>query len=245
MRLAVVSDVHGNLTALEAVAADIRDRGVDCVVHGGDLALMGPRPAEVIDRIRELGWAGVVGNTDELLWRPDEQARQGERAPRLITLLRWLFEAYAPDTCERIGDERLAWLRRLPSELRVGDVAIVHASPGDLWRAPMPDAGDHELEAVYAPLGEAVSVYGHIHRAFSRDMERLVVANAGSAGMPWDGDGRAAYLLVDDGRLDVTRIAYDVEAEARELHTSGHPDAERLGEMRRLGRFVRPSPFPQ
>lgn len=65
MRLAVVTDVHGNLTALETIVADIRRRAVDRVVHGGDLALMGRRPAEVIDRICELGWQGVLGNTDE------------------------------------------------------------------------------------------------------------------------------------------------------------------------------------
>src|SRR5580658_1641122 len=96
MRFAVVSDIHGNLTALEAVIEDIAGRGVDRVAHGGDLVLMGPRPTEVIDRIRELGWPGVVGNTDELLWRPAEHARQRDRAPRLQTLLRWLFDAYAP-----------------------------------------------------------------------------------------------------------------------------------------------------
>ena len=71
--MAVVTDVHRNLTALEAIIADLRLRAVDCVVHGnGDLALVGPRPADVIDRIQELGWPGVVGNTDELLWRPED-----------------------------------------------------------------------------------------------------------------------------------------------------------------------------
>ena len=60
MRFALVSDIHGNLSALEAVVADIRRRGVELVLHGGDLALMGPRPAEVVDRIAELGWAGLL-----------------------------------------------------------------------------------------------------------------------------------------------------------------------------------------
>jgi 3',5'-cyclic AMP phosphodiesterase CpdA len=81
MRIALVSDVHGNLTALEAVIADIDRRGPDAVVHGGDLVLMGPEPAQVVDRVRELGWPGVVGNTDELLWHPDERERQEQRAP--------------------------------------------------------------------------------------------------------------------------------------------------------------------
>lgn len=243
VRLAVVTDVHGNLTALEAIIADLRRRAVDQVVHGGDLALMGPRPAEVIDRIRELGWPGVLGNTDELLWRPEEQARQRDRAPQLTTLLRWLFEAYAPDTRERLGEERLAWLREQPTELRIDDAAIVHAAPGELWRAPMPDADDQELEATYRPLRAGTVVYGHIHRPFTRTVSATVIANAGSAGMPWDGDNRASYLLIDHGQAEVIRVAYDIDAEARELLARGHPDADRLGEMRRQGRFIAPNPF--
>ena len=81
MRVAIVSDVHGNLTALDAVVADVERRAPDVVLHGGDLALMGAQPAAVIDRVRELGWPGVVGNTDEALWRGEEQARQEKLAP--------------------------------------------------------------------------------------------------------------------------------------------------------------------
>ncbi len=244
MRLAVVSDIHGNLAALEAVIEDIGGRGVDRVVHGGDLVLMGPRPGEVIDRIRELGWPGVVGNTDELLWRPEEHARQRNRAPRLQTLLRWLFDGYAPYALEQIGEDRLAWLHDLPAELRIDGIAIVHAAPGDLWRAPMPDASDRDLDATYRSLGTSTVAYGHIHRPFTRAIGDLVVANAGSAGMPWDHDTRASYLLVEDGRVDVIRVAYDIDAEARELQSRAHPDSERLIEMRRVGRFIAPNPFP-
>src|SRR3989442_1186017 len=101
MRLAIVSDIHGNLTALDAVVADIERRGVDRVIHGGDLALAGSQPAEVIDRVRELGWDGIVGNTDELLWRPQERVVQERNAPKLRNLLRVLFEEYAPGTRAR------------------------------------------------------------------------------------------------------------------------------------------------
>ena len=71
MRVAVVSDIHGNLTALEAVLADVREQAPDLVLHGGDLSDSGSSPAEVIDRIRDLGWQGVMGNTDEMLVRPE------------------------------------------------------------------------------------------------------------------------------------------------------------------------------
>jgi diadenosine tetraphosphatase ApaH/serine/threonine PP2A family protein phosphatase len=203
---------------------------------------MGPRPADVVDRIRELGWPGVVGNTDELLWRVDEHARQLERAPALAALLALLFDAYAPDTRERLGEERLTWLRSLPAEYRVAGLSVVHAQPGDLWRAPMPNATDGELWATYGSLGADRVAYGHIHRPFVRALEGITIANAGSVGMPWDDDPRAAYLLIDDGVAELIRVEYDVEAETRAMLAAGHPDAERLVEMLRRGRFIKPRP---
>jgi predicted phosphodiesterase len=246
MRVALVCDVHGNLTALEAVVADLRRRSVDLVLQGGDLALMGPRPAEVVDRIRELGWPGVVGNTDELLWRPEQHEQQLQRAPRLARLLELIFAWYAPDTRERLGEARISWLRGLPTERRAEGLAVVHAQPNDLWRAPMPDAGDQELSTAYAGLGCARVGYGHIHRPFVRTLDGLTVANAGSVGLPWDGDPRAAYLLLDDGVATIMRVEYDVEQEVRALRESRHPDSERLAQMRRTGRFIAPeAPPPQ
>ena len=240
MRVALVSDVHGNLTALEAVVADVERRGVDLVVQGGDLALMGARPAEVVDRVRELGWAGVVGNTDEVLWRPEEHERQLERAPALAPLFDLIFGTYAPDTRDRLGDERVRWLQDLPAEHRTAELTVVHAQPGDLWRAPMPDASDDDLTKAYASLAADRVGYGHIHRPFVRELDGLTVANAGSVGLPWDHDPRASYLLIDDGLPTTVRVEYDVEQEARALHDLDHPDADRLAEMLRTGRFVRP-----
>jgi putative phosphoesterase len=241
MRVAIVSDVHGNLTAFDAVLADIQRRPPDFVLHGGDLALMGAQPAEVIDRVRELGWPGVVGNTDEVLWRPQEQARQEELAPQLAGLLRLIFNQYAPATLELLGEERVTWLRGLPAQQRLRDLVLVHAVPGDLWRAPMPDAQDDELSAIYEPLDAATAVYGHVHRPYTRTLTQLTVANSGSVGMPWDGDPRASYLLMEDGRPHLVRVEYDVEREAAQLLGSGYPDAPRLVEMRRRGVFVRPA----
>lgn len=241
MRTAIVSDIHGNLTAFDAVVGDIEREQPDKVLHGGDLALMGARPAEVIDRVRELSWSGVVGNTDAALWRPDEQARLEGLAPTLGALLKLIFERYVPATLEMIGDERLQWLQQLPAEHRARELVLVHAAPGDLWRAPAPDAEDAELSAVYAPLHAPAAIYGHIHRPYTRCPEPgLTVANSGSVGMPWDGDPRASYLLVEDGRVRVVRVEYDVEREASLLMRSSYPDAARLAEMRRLGQFLRP-----
>lgn len=241
MRVAILSDIHGNLTALDAVVADIRRQSPDQVLHGGDLVLMGAEPAKVVDRIHELGWPGVLGNTDELLWRAEEQARQEALAPKLKEQLRLMFQDYAPATHELLGEERVSWLRDLPLEARVDDLAVVHAAPGELWRAPMPTVEDDELSLMYGPLEAETAVYGHIHRPFVRSLDEMTVANSGSVGMPWDGDPRASYVLVDDGVPRLVRVAYDVEREAAVMRRSGYPDAARLIEMRRRGRFVQPS----
>jgi predicted phosphodiesterase len=108
----------------------------------------------------------------------------------------------------------------------------------------MPDATDSDLDATFRPLGASTVAYGHIHRSFTRAVGDLVVANAGSAGMPWDGDARASYLLVEDDRVEPIRVDYDIDAEAREFQARAHPDSERLVEMRRVGRFIAPNPWP-
>jgi putative phosphoesterase len=239
VRIAVISDIHGNLTALDAVLADLESRRPDLVLHGGDLALGGCRPAEAIDRIRELGSRGVVGNADELLWRPELQAVQARRAPKLAPLLSQLFEEYAPVTRRMIGRARLEWLRALPNERREGGLVLLHASPDDLWRAPLPDADDDELLSTYRSYGAALVVYGHIHRPYVRRVgEQLVIANSGSVGSPYDGDPRASYLLIDDGVAQIVRVDYDLERETSLLLSSEYPDAARLAESRRRGEFV-------
>lgn len=223
MKLAIVADVHGNLAALEAVVADLAGVRPDVVVHGGDLALNGPRPAEVVDRIRELGWPGIVGNTDLALW--DLPAA----APRP-------FSVMAPATRALLGEERVAWMRTLPMAWRDDDrVALVHAVPGDTWRSVPPDAGDDDLRATYGPLGAALAVYCHIHRPYVRRMDGLTVANTGSVGLPFDGDPRASYLLVEDGVPAVRRVAYDIERQVADVERSGYPTARWLVDQARTG----------
>ena len=239
MRLAIVSDIHGNLTALEAVIADLKTASPDVVVQGGDLVVGGHRPAEVVDRIRELGWAGVVGNTDEVLWAPEQFDQQVKRAPKLRELLEILFHDFAA-TRDLLEDEHLRWLRALPREWRNQDLLLMHASPGDLWQAPMPDCEQPQLLATYGGAGTAIVVYGHIHRPYVRQVSGLVVANSGSVGMPYDGDPRASYLLVEDGNVTLRRVAYDVEAEIKLLASSGYPRAAWLSEIRRHGKYVPP-----
>lgn len=240
MRVAVVSDIHGNCTALEAVIADLNSVGADLVVHGGDLLGAGARQPEVIDRIRELGWPGVVGNADEMLWDPDLVARH-LAAPSYQRMRDIVFEHIAA-TVHSIGDERLAWLRALPVRWSARDLTVVHAGPDDVWRSPSAKASDEELANTYGPLGSPRVVYGHIHHAFVRRLPSLTVANAGSVSLSYDGDPRAAYALVDDGEVTIRRVEYDIEREVRDLLDIEYPFASWVADMLRSGTFVPPPP---
>jgi len=228
MRIAIVSDVHGNLTALEAVLADLRQTAPDLVLHGGDLADSGASPAEVVDRIRALGWQGVAGNGEQMLFAPQTLQDFAAKSPALEPLFAVIAEVAAA-TREALGEDRIAWLGGLPLVQMHPSFALVHASPGDPWRAPQPEATDAELVAVYAPLDRPIAVYGHVHRAYVRGIgEGMTVANSGSVSLSFDGDPRAAYLLLDDGAATIRRVEYDLDHELALLAGSGLPHADWL-----------------
>jgi predicted phosphodiesterase len=225
MRVAIVSDVHGNRTAFGAVLEDLRETSPDLILHGGDLAASGASPAEIVDRVRDLGWQGVAGNVDEMLWRPESLAEFAGHMPQLQTMWDAIREMAAA-TCEALGEERLAWLRGLPCVQVRGPMALVHASPESLWRAPAPEASDAELESVYGPLGKPIAVYGHIHRPYIRNVSGMIVANTGSVSLSYDGDRRAAYLLLDDSTPTIRRVEYDLDKELTILSGCGLPHAD-------------------
>ena len=230
MRIAVLSDIHGNRTAFKAVLGDLKRTSPDLILHGGDLADAGANASEIVDQIRDLGWHGVVGNTDEMLFRPlslEEFASQSSAPPSLWAAVR----ETAAWTRTMLGEERLAWLGTLPHVQIQGPLALVHASPESSWRAPAPEASDGELESVYAPLGKPIAVYGHIHRPYIRklpntEIRDCLVINTGSVSLSYDGDCRASYLLLDGHSASIRRVEYDLEKELKALSTCGMPHAD-------------------
>ena len=237
MRIAVVSDIHANLTALNAVIADLRKSGADFVVHGGDLMSGGPRPAKVIDRIREMNWPGVYGNTDEMLWMP-HRVSETLQAPHLHRIREFVLTHTIPATLSIIGDERLAWLRTLPRRWSEGDVSVIHAVPDDVWPIVSANASDEELGRVYGVLQSKRVVYGHIHQPFVRRLPTLTVVNSGAVSLSYDGDPRAAYALIDDEHVEIRRVEYDVEEEIQLLLASKDPFAESTADTLRTGRYA-------
>ena len=225
MRLAIVSDIHGNLPALEAVVADLEQTRPDAVVLGGDLALGGPHPVEVVARLRELGWPSVRGNTDEAL----DERRLPENARTAF-----LMQA-AARTREMLDPESVEWLTELPMDWRGGGLAVMHATPGDCWAIVMHDAPDEKLHEVYGALGTPVGVYGHTHHAYVRRLDGLTVANSGSVSLSLDGDTRACYAIVEDGRVEHRRVEYDLESVAADFQRIGYPNADRYVQWLRTG----------
>jgi predicted phosphodiesterase len=234
MRTAILSDIHGNLTAFEAVLADIRRQSPDLVLHGGDLADGGSSPIEIVDRLRHLGWQGVMGNTDEMLVRPeslDDFASQSSAPPALWETLGQIAAA----TRSTLGDERLAWLRGLPRIKTEETFALLHATPESCWRAPAAETPDAELEAIYGSLHQRVVVFGHTHRPFLRNLAgqpRLLI-NTGSVGLPYDGDPRASYLVLEGNNPSIRRVEYDFEQELKRLSSCGLPGAAWIARMLR------------
>jgi predicted phosphodiesterase len=237
MRIAVLSDIHGNLTALEAVLSDLRHQSPDLIYHGGDLADAGSSPVEVFDRIRDLGWPGVFGNTDEMLFRPaalEEFAAQSKAPPALWDAVREIAAA----TRDALGPERLAWLDDLGAGINVGDdgsATLLHASGSSCWQAPSIDASEDDLLAAF-DFGIEIIIYGHTHipgvHRTSISCPRLVI-NTGSVGLPYDGDPRASYLILDNGQPTIRRVAYDIERELKLLAASGLPGTAWTAKMLR------------
>lgn len=223
-RIAILSDIHGNLNAFEAVLADLKKTSPDLVLHGGDLADGGSTPAAIVDRIRELGWQGVLGNTDEMLFRPEALDAFSAGKPELRSLFD-VVRQMATATREELGDRRLAWLSALPAIQQAGEMVLLHASPESVWQAPGPEAEEEMLDEVYRSINSKVVVYGHIHHAFLRMVNGRTYINSGSVGLPYDGDPRASYVLIDGNKAQIQRVEYDIHREIAALRrrsSAGH-----------------------
>lgn len=230
MRIAVVSDVHANLPALDAVLAHAGS--VDAVWHLGDIVGYGPDPDGVVDRLRAIGAVGVCGNHDRAAcggigleqFNPD---------PR--TAMEW--------TRRMISAATIEWLGVLPERRSLGDFTLVHGSAVDpTWEyVTSPSEARDSLAATATAHG--LSGHTHVPAAFEArggqvvrrdvapgvslglDGERLLL-NPGSVGQPRDRDPRASYLLLDLAAHTATwnRVPYDIEAVRDHMRAVGLPD---------------------
>jgi predicted phosphodiesterase len=223
--VAALYDVHGNLPALEAVLGDSAFARADTVVVGGDVAA-GPMPAEVLDRLAalELPVRWVRGNADR------EVVAHFDRGDDDHTI-------YGPDapaqradafTAGRITRAHRDLLAAFEDVVRLDGALYCHGSPrsdDEIITAVTPQA---RLEPMLAGVRDALVVCGHTHHQFELRAGAQRVVNAGSVGMPYEGERGAYWLLVADGEPELRRTEYDVDAALPALRASGFPDVDDL-----------------
>lgn len=240
MRIAIVSDIHGNLSAFEAVIADIKTQSPDAVYHLGDIAAGGPRPAEVVDLLQSLGWTGVYGNVDEMLWNQDILQAAIFAAPERAKLREILINQISYATNALLGKGRLDFLRTLPIAYTTPELCLCHASPDNVWASPRAEDGDEVFEKFFGKVGKPTAVFAHIHKPLVRKLKKVTVINTGSLSMSYDGDWRSSYLLLDNGLPHHRRVEYDREKEEKLILESKLPHREWMAKMLAAGTYTEP-----
>ncbi|MEA2673161.1 MAG: hypothetical protein QOI92_353 [Chloroflexota bacterium] len=252
-RIAVLSDVHGNLLALEAVRKALKKEKPDVVLVAGDLVMNGPEPGATVDALRAMEADGAIvvqGNTDVAVADADYAAA-----------FPWLLEYGIPDSMrsaaewahDALDDEHLAWLRRLPAErrVRIGDdlVLVTHASPGSQTQGFDQGLDPSTTTERMSRTDARVICCGHTHMPEVREFGWKVIVNAGSAGYVFDGDPTASWALVtindaadDDGTTvtsEIKRAEFDVLAVSNAISARGLPGDVYRAATVRTGKLVR------
>ena len=232
--VAVITDIHANLPALEAALARIHGLGIERVHCGGDLVGYGPHPNEVCALVQQRAIPTIYGNYDYAIARDLEDCGCAYITPHD----RELGQQSVAWTLEHTDEASKDFMRELAFDLRfdVGgvDVHLVHGSPRKINEYLFEDKPASLYERLAAAEQARVLVFGHTHKPWIREHEGVLFVNCGSVGKPKDGDPRAAFavLELEDGEVHATieRVAYDADAVAREVAAAGLPDeyAEKL-----------------
>jgi putative phosphoesterase len=245
MRIAVLSDVHANLPALQSVLADIEAADVDARYGLGDLVGYGPWPNEVLERLAAEGFPIVMGNYDDgTAFDRDECGC-----------------AYTTAIEQALGDRSFAWtkahvsaanrdwLRTLRPPVRFEAdglrLLLVHGSPRRMNEYLYEDRAEATFARIAAGADADVIVCGHTHRPYDKTVAGVRFINAGSAGKPKDGDPRACWALIETGpgglTVEFRRVAYDVERVAQAICASGLP-AEFADQLLEARGYLAPGP---
>ncbi len=225
--VAVITDIHGNLPALEAALARIEELGIEDVHCGGDLVGYGPHPNEVCALLEERGIPTIYGNYDYAIGRDLEDCGCAYRGPHD----RELGEQSIAWTLEHTDERSKAFMRALPFDLRfeLGGkrVRLVHGSPRKVNEYLFEDKPARTFERIAAGADCDVLVFGHTHQPWIHEYGGVLFVNCGSVGKPKDGDPRGAFAVLKGDAEGVSarieRVGYDARSVAREVAAAGLP----------------------
>jgi predicted phosphodiesterase len=251
MRIALISDIHGNIIALDAVLSDARAQGVEQFWFIGDLCAIGPEPAAALDRVASLRRVNVTrGNTDRYVVTgegpPPDLATVGTQ-PALIPVYAEIAASFAWTRGYLTASRWLDWLGRLPLEMRLtapggARILAVHAAPGtDDGEGVHPGRSNADLATMFGGCAADIVFVGHTHEPMVRRLTDVLIVNLGSVSNPRAPDLRASYVVLELTSSEVTfelrRVAYDHQSFMEAVRRSRHPSAEfilshQLGEER-------------
>src|SRR5271165_2232875 len=226
--VAVITDIHGNLPALEATLARIEELEIERIFCGGDLVGYGPHPNEVCTLVQERAIPTIYGNYDYAIGREQEDCgcayiTQHDRDLGRLSVA-W--------TLAHTDEAAKAFMRELPFDLHfeLADlpVHLVHGSPRKVNEYLFEDKPARLYERLAAAERDPVLVFGHTHKPWIHTYGEVLFINCGSVGKPKDGDPRAAFALLEldaNGRVQasIERIPYDAQAVARQVEAAGLP----------------------
>lgn len=238
MRIAFISDIHGNAIALESVLKDIKTKSIDKIIVLGDICFRGPEPKRSLDLVRSLNTEVIKGNADEWLVRGIKQGEVPDVALASMSLeQQW--------TVNQLSNQDLEYLDSLPLSLTCNlndkiKISAFHATPDSLFESVNPNDNDEKILTKLMERNLAdIYLYGHIHLPFVRFINGKCVANTGSVGLPFDGLNHASYLIVEginnQFNIGIQRVKYDVKKVEKQLIESNYPNLDIVVNMINTG----------
>jgi predicted phosphodiesterase len=221
VRIAALYDIHGNLPALEAVLADVRDAKPDAIVIGGDV-VPGPMPRECLHLLRslEIPMHCIQGNGERVTLSQRRRIEPTEVPEAFREVIRW--------NAEQLTEQDAKWIASWPKMLSLRDVLFCHASPRsdiDVFTRKTPE---EKIAPLFEPVRERTVLCGHTHMQYDRMVGRTRVVNAGSVGMSFQGPG-AFWLMLGDS-VELRRTEYDLVSAAKRVRATSYPQAEMFAE---------------
>ncbi|WP_182199714.1 metallophosphoesterase family protein [Paraliobacillus salinarum] len=238
MKIAVISDIHGNAVALDAVLTDIREKDVDHIVVLGDIAYRGPEPQRSIELVRSLDATVIKGNADEWIVRG---VNQGEVPDQVLNLMNqerdWAvrhLDQASIDYLENLSST-LAWNKNKM------DIYAFHATPTSLFDVVLPDVTVDTIKEKFIDNYDAdIYLYGHIHLPYIRQVEGKTIIDTGSVGLPFDGIPKASYAMIElsDHNIStsIERVNYNIEKTIQAYETGNYPNTEMMTKILRTAR---------
>lgn len=230
MKMAFISDIHGNAIALDAVLNDLHQKEVDKIYVLGDICYRGPEPKRSLELVKSLHTEVIKGNADEWVVRG---VREGEVPDKVLEMMnkerQW--------TVGKLDQADIDYLAGLQTQLNLDvdgiGISAFHATPASLFEIVLPSADDETIESSLMKSTEAnIYIYAHIHRPYIRSIDGKVVMNIGSVGLPFDGLPKASYGLVEiengNMRTSIERVSYDIEKVIQLYEKENYPNRDMM-----------------